>query len=350
MSNVFKQTERQRKYQEKFIEKANLIHGDKYDYSLVEYVNAKTKVCIICKKHGEFWQTPDNHTHKIRPAGCPKCVLELQVQRQSMTNEEFIKHAKEVHFDKDYDYSQVKYKNNHTKIKIICMKHGIFEQKPKGHLKGQGCPMCGVIKNIKSRSLNTKEWIIKAKEVHGDEYDYSKVKYVNTHKKVTIICHIHGEFCQTPAAHLKGQGCPMCGDLRRVKHSNYNSGLYHIKKPNKYSGNDCNIIYRSSYELKAFQMIEEDKNILKWGSETVVVPYELDGKQHKYIVDLKLETEMGIQLIEIKPYSKTIKPKNGRKYDIEEFEMNIKKWKAAKRYCKERNWEFEIWTEKELGI
>lgn len=57
-----------------FIEKARKIHGDKYDYSKAEYINARTKTCIICPKHGEFWQSPDSHNNQKR--GCPKCGVE----------------------------------------------------------------------------------------------------------------------------------------------------------------------------------------------------------------------------------------------------------------------------------
>ena len=195
---------------QEFIEKARAIHGDKYDYSKVEYVNAKTKVCIICREHGEFWQLPNNHTHGTHPQGCPKCNGVIR-----RTTEQFISEAKSVHGDK-YDYSKVEYKNNNTKICIICPEHGEFWQNPATHLKGCGCAKCSGLEKI-----TTEEFIEKAKAIHGDKYDYSKVEYVNAKTKVCIICPEHGEFWKLPYVHLKGQGCTLCsnrklGDKKRI--------------------------------------------------------------------------------------------------------------------------------------
>ena len=188
---------------EEFIKKAREIHGDKYDYSKVEYVSYHTKVCIICPKHGEFWQTPANH---LRNRNCPKCGNNSKIKKRSLTKEEFIKKAREVHGDK-YDYSKVKYINNYTKVCIICPEHGEFWQNANSHLRGCGCPKCcnnGV-------KLTTEEFVKKARKIHGDKYDYSKVEYKNSHTKVCIICPEHGEFWQTPTSHLHGEsGCPMC--------------------------------------------------------------------------------------------------------------------------------------------
>ena len=153
---------------EYFINKAREVHGKKYDYSKTNYVDAKTKVCIICHKHGEFWQTPSNH---LNGQGCPKCGIESRQKTQSSTKDEFVKKAREVHGGK-YDYSKVDYVNNSTKVCIICPKHGEFWQIPSNHLKGQGCPKCGIEARKESRSSTTEEFIKKAREVHGDKYDY----------------------------------------------------------------------------------------------------------------------------------------------------------------------------------
>ncbi len=182
---------------EKFIEKAKEVHGDKYDYSKVVYINNHTKVTIVCPIHGEFEQTPHDH---LSGKGCIKCVR----PNSSLTKEEFIEKAKEVHGDK-YDYSKVVYINSTTPVTIVCPEHGEFLQKPINHLRGSGCHKCtGLIR------LTTSEFIEKAKEVHGDKYDYSKVVYINNHTKVTIVCPIHGEFEQIPNTHLLGCGCPIC--------------------------------------------------------------------------------------------------------------------------------------------
>lgn len=186
---------------EEFVKRAREVHGDKYDYSKVKYVDIHTEVCIICPKHGEFLQKPSYH---LRGNGCSKCGVVSKQKKLSSTTKEFIKKAREVHGNK-YNYSKVKYVNSHTNICIICPEHGEFKQTPSMHLEGHGCPKCAGV-----GKLNTIEFINRARDVHGDKYDYSKIEYVDANTKVRIICPKHGEFKQTPAAHLKGQGCPNC--------------------------------------------------------------------------------------------------------------------------------------------
>ena len=191
-----------------FIEKARRVHGNKYDYSKVEYINYKTKICIICPIHGEFWITPSAH---LRGQGCKKCRGESLNKRFSMGQETFIKRAKEIHEDK-YDYSKVVYVNNKTKVCIICPIHGEFWQTPGNHLSGYGCLLCAVEKANDARRLTTESFIEQAKLIHKDkDIDYSKVKYKDAHTKVCLVCSIHGEFWQTPSDHLRGSGCPLCG-------------------------------------------------------------------------------------------------------------------------------------------
>lgn len=247
---------------ERFIKKATEKHGGQFDYSKVEYINAHTKVCIICPEHGEFWQAPANHikykgcrgcSHKdnplrynikdleaklniihghkydfnlnsyknvnsiischckihgdfnrkvaslLRGIGCPKCG------KTHYDTNSFIEKAKIVH-DNSYDYSRVKYIRSNIPITIICRKHDEFQQTPANHLFGQGCPKCW---NEKI-SMSTNLFVDKAKEVHGDLYDYSKVKYVDYNTPVEIICKKHGVFTQKPKVHLLGAGCQMC--------------------------------------------------------------------------------------------------------------------------------------------
>ena len=185
---------------EEFIIKARKIHGDKYDYSKVKYVNNITKICIICPEHGEFWQIPSNH---LRGFGCKKC------SGMFLDKNTFIERATLKHNSK-YDYSKVDYKNNHTKVIIICPEHGEFCQNPSSHLKGVGCPKCnGGVK------FTQEEFFKKAKEIHGDKYDYSKVEYKNCSTKVCIVCPEHGEFLQSPNKHLRGQKCPKCSGVAK---------------------------------------------------------------------------------------------------------------------------------------
>lgn len=190
-----------KKTTEEFIHEARKKHGNKYDYSMVKYVNNHTKICIICPKHGEFWQRPADH---IRGVGCSKCGVENRSEKNTLTKEEFIKKARKEHGDK-YDYSKVDYVNCETKVCIICPEHGEFWQQAKSHTRGTGCPKCGG-----TGVLTKEEWVTEAHKVHGNKYDYSKVRYVNNKTKVTIICPEHLEFEQRPTDHIKGQGCPKC--------------------------------------------------------------------------------------------------------------------------------------------
>ena len=193
-----------KKTKEEFIKEATEKHEGKYDYSKVDYVKNNIKVCIICPKpeHGEFWQRPNAH---LSGYGCPKCGIE----KQTCTTDEFIAKAKKIHGDK-YDYSKVRYVDAKTKVCIICPEHGKFEQRPSGHLKGYGCPKCAYEVKGKRRRSSLTNFIKKARKVHGDKYDYSKVDYVNSATKICIICPEHGEFLQTPDVHTRGHGCPKC--------------------------------------------------------------------------------------------------------------------------------------------
>lgn len=183
---------------EEFILKSKKIHGEKYDYSLVDYKNNHSKVEIICSLHGIFKQTGNNH---LSGSGCKKCL------QYDVTN--FLDNAINIHNNK-YDYSLIDYKNRNTKIKIICPEHGVFEQIPSLHLRGSGCQKCGTnIRSFKNTYTN-EEFILRAKEMHNDKYDYSEVKYVKIFNKVQIICRKHGIFEQRASDHISGCGCKKC--------------------------------------------------------------------------------------------------------------------------------------------
>lgn len=182
------------------------VHGDKYDYSKVDYNGANVKVCIICPKHGEFMQTPSSH---LSGCGCPKCRNDNNRLRFLSNLSDFIIKANKKHGNK-YTYEQAIYRGAYVPICISCSKHGYFYQTPHNHLTGRGCPKCSV-ENLKQlKSSTTTEFIDKANIVHNNEYDYSKVDYVNATTKVCIICPKHGQFWQTPTKHLLGCGCQKC--------------------------------------------------------------------------------------------------------------------------------------------
>lgn len=135
---------------------------------------------------------------------------------KKLTTEEFVNKAKSVHKNA-YDYSVVNYRNNTSTIKVICKKHGEFLQKPAVHLLGFGCIKCRSERN----TLTTEEFIKRAKKIHGNKYDYSKVVYRHSKKKVIIICPNHGDFKILPTSHVgKGNknrcGCSRCYSERHA--------------------------------------------------------------------------------------------------------------------------------------
>lgn len=184
------------------IEKAIKIHGNKYDYSDLNYINISEKMNIICPIHGKFSQITSNH---LRGFGCKKCGEKSRTNKVTTTNKDFIEKSKLIHGDK-YDYSKTIYINSYNKIIIICPVHGEFKQRASQHLEGYNCNECS--KKLKSKT--TEEFIEKAKLIHGDKYDYSLVKYKNKKTKIKIICKIHGIFEQLPFSHRRGNGCKKC--------------------------------------------------------------------------------------------------------------------------------------------
>jgi hypothetical protein len=249
---------------EKVISKFIQIHGFVYNYSLVEYVNNVTKILVICQTHGYFEITP--HHHK-RGGGCQKCAI---VGVKSLSNSDFINKSNKIHNNK-YDYSMVDYKRNRDKVNILCIEHGLFEQNAGAHLRGQGCPTCGIkfthrdilisrfknkhqekykyffnrekykysdyidiecIKHGKFKQrvmnhlsgsgcqkcggsvFNNFDFIEKSKHIHNNKYDYSLVNYKKFNIPVCIICNKHGIFSQKPVNHISGSGCQKCNESK----------------------------------------------------------------------------------------------------------------------------------------
>lgn len=257
---------------EEFIKKAQAVHGDKYDYSKVEYVNSTTKVCIICPIHGEFWQKPGSH---MKGHGCAKCASDVNAakmrvwteekcyeeafrykdmksfrtqsedaynaalkhhwlkdytwlsymidvskpkkKRQSYTQEEIIEKLRSIFGDR-YSYEKVVYKAMKVPITLIChekdangVEHGEFSMRPDNIFScNQGCPKCYDDRRSRLQRKPVEKFVEEANKVHGYLYEYHKVDYVNTNSKVCIVCPVHGDFWQTPSNHLSGNGCPHC--------------------------------------------------------------------------------------------------------------------------------------------
>lgn len=193
-----------------FIERAKSVHGDFYDYSLVDYVSLDDKINIICPKHGVFQQIGWNH---IAGKGCSKCWSERRGVVTRKSTLDFISKARKIHGD-FYDYTKTIYIRGNEKVIITCPIHGDFEQLASNHLKGEGCRLCGIKKS--AIKYSKKAFVEKTQAIHHNFYDYTKSEYTHSQTPIVITCPIHGDFIQTPANHLKGEKCPLCAHSSRV--------------------------------------------------------------------------------------------------------------------------------------
>jgi hypothetical protein len=183
------------------------IHGNTYSYTKAVYVNAITKLTITCPLHGDFEQSSNVH---LRGDGCPTCgQLKTVSGAVEKASREFEGRANKIH-SKKYDYSNVKYVNARTKVKIICPTHGEFHQSPDAHLKGKGCKKCATEANTELQRFSKDELINKFNTVHQNHYSYEKMIYLGLSKKIIITCPEHGFFESKAQHHLDGTGCPKC--------------------------------------------------------------------------------------------------------------------------------------------
>lgn len=192
---------------EEFIQRAFNIHGNLFSYPDCNYVNAHSKIKIKCNNcETIFYQKPNNH---LNGQGCITCRnIKIGNSKRTDINKLINKFNQKHNFK--YGYELVNFINVDTKIVITCPEHGDFEQTPYEHLKGIGCPKCRY-RIISLKNKFTQEEIIKKFiEVHGYQFDYSKVVYTGINDKVIIICPTHGEFKQSPLKHLSGRSCWKC--------------------------------------------------------------------------------------------------------------------------------------------
>jgi very-short-patch-repair endonuclease len=247
---------------EKFVERSNIIHDNEYDYSLVYCNGNRTKVNILCRKHGLFKQKAASH---LRGQRCKRCVS----SEISNGLTKFINKSNIIHSNK-YDYSKSTYVNNKTKIEIVCKKHGSFYQRPDSHIKGNGCIIC------KYNSMGDKfrndfnEDINIMINKHNNKYDYSMVEFKNNKDKVKIICKKHGIFKQSLYSHKRGLGCYMCRESKgEIEISNIldKNNIKYIKQKRF---NDC--IDKKTLPFD-FYLIDHNTCV------------EFDGKQHFESID-----------------------------------------------------------------
>jgi hypothetical protein len=197
---------------EEFIDRSNKSHNFKYSYSKSVYIDAFTKIIIICPIHGDFEQLPIGHW---RGKGCEKCAYELKNKKMSKMKiekaaNEFENKAILIHGN-TYNYSKSEYQGSDKNIIIICSIHGEFLQTPSCHLNGSGCSQCSYEKKSEIYTHSQQYVIDQFNVTHGFKYDYSKVIYTGSQNKIEIICPQHGSFFQRASHHMEGRGCPICG-------------------------------------------------------------------------------------------------------------------------------------------
>ena len=208
-----------------FVSRGTAIHNGKFNYSLSNYINAKTPIKIICPTHGEFMQTPDKHLAP-KSKGCPACWQEIKSllqktrdyskmkKKECYSSEQFIALAHK-RFNNKFKYNLLNYQGI-TKglIKVICSTHGEFTTTARKHLTSHtGCPACGIIQSKNSR-CDSYDFILRQLQTkHKFCYDYPESNRATYHNKksiIDIICQKHGMFKKQTQKHLVGQGCFPC--------------------------------------------------------------------------------------------------------------------------------------------
>ena len=283
-----------------FIIKANKVHNNKYDYSKVNYINNHSKVVISCLIHGNFEQKPNHH---LSGQGCRMCAG----NNFKSTKEEFILKSNKIHNNK-YDYSKVIYTGNKDKVKIICIEHGIFEQKPNHHLSGQGCKICS------GKDRTHEQLILEFKKIHNDKYDYSLIDYSSPTKKIKIICKEHGLFYQLAISHIRGYGCCKCSGKNKLTTQEF------IKKAEKIHGEkyDYSLVDFKNNKTKV-KIICQEHGIFEQRPNC-----HLNGKSCKLCVESKGEKKIRVLLNNLnikfesqKKFSNCINPKTNRKLSFD---------------------------------
>jgi hypothetical protein len=199
-----------------FITEATRIHQNQFNYSKVDIKSYITPVIIICTIHGEFLMKPVIHIRN--KCICPKCAIEQRSKKHCTTINEFIIRAKIKHENK-YNYDSTIYIKNGINVEILCYQHGIFTQNPNDHLRGNGCPKCGIIQRSLSQALSQEEYITRCKTIHGETIEYSKVNYVTNDSIIELYCTKHKvPFTMKASAHLYGKhSCRKCSYSRMSK-------------------------------------------------------------------------------------------------------------------------------------
>jgi hypothetical protein len=236
---------------EQFLEEAHAIHGDTYDYSSVEYTNGKSRVTILCPKHGEFHQIARNH---LKGHKCPSCKglgkdKILEIINLNMPKGLTLLNPKEIRVTASEAF-------------LLCDQHGFLTKRAGGLMSGHGCRLC----HFKSL-LKTKEDVLEGfSRVHGDRYDYSEFDYQHSRVKSTVICKRHGPFKITQKGHRDGRGCRACA----LESGGFHSVPAAEKRREEYLGISCYLYFlllgESFYKIGISRNIKKRKQELERAS------------------------------------------------------------------------------------
>lgn len=201
-----------------FIAQARQVHGARYDYSEADYRGSKVKLTITCPEHGPFHQTPNVH---LTGHGCPHCAITKSTGGRKLDPAHVLERLRGTLLGSQYTYPRFneEYRRTTDKITAVCSDHGPFLVSPDKIFKGRGCPACGRERTRQAREVSEREFLDRAKDVHGHKYDYSGLNWRGYAHPVTIRCPIHGAFEQRPQSHiLQRSGCPECSRINKPQH------------------------------------------------------------------------------------------------------------------------------------
>ncbi len=347
---------------EEFIEKAKAVHGDKYDYSKVDYKNGREKICVICLEHGEFWQRGEDH---LSGKKCKLCGKVQADNSRKDTTESFITKAKKIHGNK-YSYELVNYTNQKEKVKIICNAcKNIFEVTPTNHLSGYNCPNCS--KTRKHTQEEVLDCIKSSLKNFYNYYDFSKFEYISNNTKSCVICPKHGEFWMTPKNLKSGSKCPKCTKhgIKKITTEEFIEDYYKLYGKKLYDLTDfkyTNSFTKSKVICKKHGAFFITPNNLKRGCGCPIccgsflekrTAHLLEGLNLNFISqkvfpDCKFKRSLRFDfyledyniLIECQGeqhYTYKNKILNNKPYTKKEFKMIKKRDKIKKEYCKKHN-------------
>lgn len=286
------------------LERLYKINGNNFNYDLISFTKFSDKVKIICNKCGkEFEQRLNSH---LLGQKCPYCA------GKHITKEDILYKFKAIHKN-NYTYFDFQYKNKKQKIDIKCNKCGnIFKQRINVHLMGCGCRKCGTLKTAKQCSYSNETFLKKAKDIHGEKYEYPDLNYKNEYTKILIYCLKCGKyFYQDPHHHLKGCGCPYCkkskGENKIKKFLEENEINYEFQKKFK----DCR-----DKKVLPFDFYLPDYNMC----------IEYQGEQHyisgiKYFINFTKSKEKAIEKLKLLQKHDKIKKKYCKKNNIKLLEI-----------------------------